>query len=183
MLQGVKLVIGELSAAFVRGPAGPEFYALLSLAGIGLSLWLMVLLLKKRRSRAEAHEGHSREEPVQSTHEIAATQVELRELVQGFSVLAAQVLRALGRDGETKRPADPQNRVCKLLKLGLNPTEVARATGLTVGEVALLMNLQKVRPGSGRDATTPSSDGGSVSEPVHTSNGEPGFGQIEDVRS
>lgn len=183
MLQGVKLAIGELGTAFVRGPEGPEFTALLSLAGIGLSLWLLVLLLKKRRSRPEAREGHAGEEPVQPTQEIAAAQVELRDLVQGFSALAAQVLRALERDGETKRPADPQSRVRELLELGLNPTEVARATGLTVGEVALLMNLQKARLGTGRDATTPSSDGGSVSEPVHTSNGKSGLGQIEDARS
>lgn len=191
MLQGAKLGIGELGAALVRGPEGPELYALLSLTGIGLSVWLLVLLYRRRRSRpvvslvepSEAHAGHSREGPVQPTQEIAAAQAELRELVHGFSTLAAQVLRALERDGETKRPTDPQRRVRELMELGLNQTEVARVTDLTVGEVALLMNLQKVRLGTDRDATTPSSDGGSVSEPVHTSNGKSGLGQIEDARS
>lgn len=191
MLQEVKLVIEELSAVFVRGPEGSELYALLSLTGIGLSVWLLVLLYRRRRSRpvvslvepSEVCEGHSMEEPVQPTQEIAAAQAELRELVHGFSTLAAQVLRALERDGETKRPADPQRRVSELMELGLNQTEVARVTGLTVGEVALLMNLQKVRLGTDHDATTPSSDGGSVSEPVHASNGKSGLGQIEDARS
>lgn len=191
MLQGITLVIEELSAAFVRGPEGPELYALLSLAGIGLSLWLLVLLLKRRRSRpvvslvepSETREDHSVEEPAQPTQEIAAAQAELRELVQGFSALAAKVVRALERDGECNKLADPQSRVRELLELGLNPTEVALATGLAVGEVALLMNLQKVRRGTGRDATTPSSDGGSASEAVHISNGKSGLGQITDARS
>lgn len=191
MLQEVKLVIEELSAVFVRGPEGSELYALLSLTGIGLSLWLLVLLYQRRRSRpvvslvepSEAREDHSREEPAQPIQEIAAAQAELREIVQGFSNLAAQVLRALERDGESKRPADPQHRVSELVELGLNQTEVARVIGLTVGEVALLMNLQKARLGTDRHATTPSSDGESVLKPVHTSNGQSGLGQIEDARS
>lgn len=191
MLQGIKLGIGELGEAFIRGSDGPTLYALLSLAGIGLSLWLLVLLYQRRRSTpvvslvepSEAHEGHSREEPVQPNQEIVAAQAELRELVQGFSTLAAQVLRVLERDGESKRLTDPQSRVRELVELGLNQTEVARVTGLTVGEVALLMNLQKARLGTGRDATTPSSDGGCVSEPIHTSNGKSGLGQSENARS
>lgn len=126
-------------------------------------------------------EDHPGEEPAQPTQEIAAAQAELRELVQGFSTLAAQVLRALEQNGEPQRPADPQSRVRELVGLGFNPTEVARVTGLTVGEVALLMNLQKARRGADRDAATPS-DGGSVSEPVHISNGKSSFGQIEDAR-
>lgn len=192
MLQEVKLAIEELSAAFVRGPEGPELYALLSLAGIGLSLWLLVLLLKRRRSRpvaslvepSETREDHfSGKGPAQPTQEIVATQAELRELVQGFSALAVKVVRALERDGECNKLAVPQSRVRELLELGLDPTEVALATGLAVGEVALLMNLQKVRLGTGRDATTSSSDGGSASEAVHPSNGKSGLGQITDARS
>lgn len=191
MLQEVKFVIEGLGAAFVRGPEGSELYALLSLTGIGLSLWLLVLLYRRRRSRpvaslvepSEAHEGHSMEEPLRPTQEIAAAQAELRELVQGFSNLAAQVLRAFEQNGEPQRPADPQRRVSELVELGLNQTEVARVIGLTVGEVALLTNLQKARLGTDRHATTPSSDGESVPEPVHTSNGQSGLGQIEDARS
>lgn len=171
MLHGLKVMLGELGAGVNRGPAGPEFTLLLSLVGIGLSLWLLVLLLKRRRSMLQGREGNRREDPVQTAQGLATAQAELRELVRGFSALADQVVRAVERDGQSRGPADPQGRVLHLLELGLNPTEVARATGLTVGEVALLMNLHKARLGTDRITTAQSSPALSASEQVHDSNG------------
>lgn len=159
MLQGVTLGIAQLGMALVRGPEGPELYALLSLAGIGLSLLLLFLMLKRRRSRAEAREDRAEQEPVQPPQEIAVAQAELRELVQGFSALAGQMIRAFERGGEGRNLADPQSRVRELLTHGLNPTEVARATGLSLGEVALVMNLHKAQLGNG------GSSHGQVEEP------------------
>lgn len=80
-----------------------------------------------------------------AVHDVAAAQAELRELVREFSVLAAQVLQTVDRNQMPLRLPQAGGAALQLLDRGLTPAEAARATGMTMGEVALLMNLRKAK--------------------------------------
>lgn len=165
----------ELSAREIA-TIGP---LMLSLA----SLCLLFVLLRGWSKGAEVTPVVSGVEPLevgaQAVSEVAAAQVELRELVQGFSCLAEQVLRAFDQHQALSKPPDAQGRAVQLLELGLTPTEVARATGLALGEVALLVNLHRMKAAKGRLAATPPCDAGDLPDRVRDGNGRSSQEEIE----
>lgn len=114
-----------------------------------VSLCLVFVLLRRRLKGTTPRPSGSDIEPsegvAQRTGDVAETQAELRELIREFSVLAAQVLRAVDRNQMLPRLPEAGGAALQLLDLGLTPAEAARATGMTMGEVALLMNLRKVK--------------------------------------
>lgn len=113
-----------------------------------ISLCAAVVLLKKRLRGASPAAGECvidlSESGAPAGRDVAATQAELRELVREFSALAAQVLRAVDRNQIPRLP-EAGGAALQLLDLGLTPAEAARATGMTMGEVALLLNLRKTK--------------------------------------
>lgn len=119
----------------------------------------------------------------QAVSEVAMVQVELRELVREFSSVAEQVLRALDRDQVMARLPDAGGAALQLLDLGLTPTEAARATGMVVGEVALLMNLHRMKAVKGGLAATPLADVGDLLHHVRDGNGRSGHEEIEVART
>jgi hypothetical protein len=106
-------------------------------------------------------------------------QAELRELVQGFSCVAEQVLRALEQHQALSKPPDVQGRAVQLLELGLTPTEVARATGLALGEVALLMNLHRMKAAKDGLVAISPTDAGDLPDRVRDGNGRSGQEESE----
>lgn len=114
-----------------------------------VSLCLVFVLLRRRLTGTTPRPSGSDIEPsegvAQRTGDVAEAQAELRELIREFSVLAAQVLRTVDRNQMLPRLPEAGGAALQLLDLGLTPAEAARATGMTMGEVALLMNLRKVK--------------------------------------
>jgi len=126
-----------------------EVVALGSLVVALASLCTAFVLLRRRLYRATPQPVSHGSEPIegvaQKISDVAAAQAELRELVREFSALAAQVLRTVDRNHTLPRLPEAGGAAVQLLDLGLSPAEAARATGMTMGEVALLMNLRKVK--------------------------------------
>lgn len=152
-----------------------------------VSLCLLFVLLRRRSkgtavqpvvSGAEPHEGGP-----QAVSEVTAVQGELREMVREFSALAEQVLRALDRDQVAARLPAAGGTVLQLLDLGLTPTEAARATGMSVGEVALLMNLHRMKAAKGDLMVIPPCDAGDLPNHVREGNGGSGHGKVEVART
>jgi hypothetical protein len=114
-----------------------------------VSLCLVFVLLRRRLTgttpRPSANDSEPSEGVAHRTDDVAEAQAELRELIREFSVLAAQVLRTVDRNQMLPRLPEAGGAALQLLDLGLTPAEAARATGMTMGEVALLMNLRKVK--------------------------------------
>lgn len=114
-----------------------------------VSLCLVFVLLRRRLKGTTPRPSGSDIEPsegvAQRTGDVTEAQAELRELIREFSVLAAQVLRTVDRNQMLPRLPEAGGAALQLLDLGLTPAEAARATGMTMGEVALLMNLRKVK--------------------------------------
>lgn len=112
-----------------------------------VSLCAAVVLLRKRLRGASQAAGDGAIDLSESGApvgcDVAATQAELRELIREFSAAASQVLQAVDRNQTPWRLPEAGGAALQLLDLGLTPAEAARATGMTMGEVALLMNLRK----------------------------------------
>lgn len=151
-----------------------------------VSLSLLWVLLRRRLKGAIVNpvgSGVEAPEVTQAVSEVATVQVELRELVREFSSVAEQVLRALDRDQVMARLPDAGGAALQLLDLGLTPTEAARATGMAVGEVALLMNLHRMKVVKGGLAATPPADAGDLPHHVRDGNGRSGHEEIEVART
>lgn len=114
-----------------------------------ISLCAVWVLLRRRRQDTAARLAAGGAEPSGGTTrdvgDVTAAQAELRELIREFSALAAQVLRTVDRNQALPRLPEAGGAALQLLDLGLSPAEAARATGMTLGEVALLMNLRKAK--------------------------------------
>lgn len=141
-------IVKELDAYFF-GLGLHEALTIGSLVVSLASLCLAFVLLRRRHhgmTPQRAVSGVESSEGVpQKLHDVAATQKELRALIREFSALAAQVLRTIDRDQALPRLPDAGGAALQLLDRGLTPAEAARATGMTMGEVALLMNLRKAK--------------------------------------
>ncbi|PWB43965.1 MAG: hypothetical protein C3F12_12060 [Candidatus Methylomirabilota bacterium] len=129
---------------------GAQEAVVLGLLTVALvSLCAAFVLVRRRLHGATLHaEPASVEtcrEATPAAADLAAAQAELRELVREFSALAAQVLRTADRYQALPQRPEAGGAALQLLDLGLSPAEAARATGMTMGEVALLMNLRKAR--------------------------------------
>lgn len=138
----------ELSAFFTNLSAqeiaviGP---LMLSLASAVL-LWVLLRRQSKGAPVKSAVSGiESPEVGTQGLSDVTRVQGELRELVREFSTLAEQVLQAVDGDRMGARLPKAGGAALQLVDLGLTPAEAARATQMTVGEVALLMNLRKAQ--------------------------------------
>lgn len=129
----------------------------LSLASL-VSVWILFRRRLRNASIPPVNNGvESSEVGTQSLSDTIKMQAELRELVREFSALAEQVLQTVDCDRVATKPPKAGGAALQLIDLGLTPAEAARATEMTVGEVALLMNLRKART-SKRSL----SDGGSM---------------------
>lgn len=118
---------------------------MLSLASL-LVLWVLLRRQLRRMPAKSVVSGvDSTDAGTQVVNEVVQVQRELRELVREFSVLADRVLQALDRDRALTRLPHAGGAALQLVDLGLTPAEAARATEMTVGEVALLMNLRKAK--------------------------------------
>lgn len=159
---------------------GPLMLSLVSLSLLWVLLrrWLKGAIVNPVVSGVEALEVST-----QAVSEVATVQVELRELVREFSSVAEQVLRALDRDQVMARLPDAGGAALQLLDLGLTPTEAARATGMAVGEVALLMNLHRMKAVKGGLAATPPADAGDLPHHVRDGNGRSGHQENEVART
>lgn len=176
MAHSIASIVKGLTEALFAAPSAREIATLCVLTGLASCLALRFVLLKIRRSKVPAVKTEACSE---AARQVAMTQVELRELVQGFSCLVEQALRALDQHPALSKPPDAQERVVQLLELGLTATEVARATGLAFGEVALLMNLHRAKGAMGRLAATPPTDAGDVPDRVRDGNGRSSQEEIE----
>lgn len=117
---------------------------------LSLASALLLLALLRRQSKGApgkpAISGiESPEVGTQGLSDVTRVQGELRELVREFSTLAEQVLRTVDCDQMTARLPKAGGAALQLVDLGLTPAEAARATEMTVGEVALLMNIRKAK--------------------------------------
>lgn len=148
--------MSDWSASIVKGvdtffvDLGAQEGAMIAALIVSLvSLCLVFVLLRRRLTVTTPRPSGSDIEPsegvAQRTSDVAEAQAELRELIREFSVLAAQVLRTVDRNQMLPRLPEAGGAALQLLDLGLTPAEAARATGMTMGEVALLMNLRKVK--------------------------------------
>ncbi|MGB4782896.1 hypothetical protein [Candidatus Methylomirabilis sp.] len=159
------------------------------IAAIGLlilslvSLSLLWVLLRRRLKGATVEPVVSGVEvpevSTQAASEVAAVQVELREMIREFSSVAEQVLRALDRDQVMAKLPDAGRAALQLLDLGLTPTETARATGMAMGEVALLINLHRMKAVKGGLAATLPTETGGLSDHARSGNGRSGHATIE----
>lgn len=114
-----------------------------------VSLCAAFVLLRKRMRGATPAVGERSidlpESVAPAARDVVATQAELRALIREFSTLASQVLQAVDRNQMPWRLPEAGGAALQLLDLGLTPAEAGRATGMTMGEVALLMNLRKTK--------------------------------------
>jgi hypothetical protein len=100
-------------------------------------------------------------------------------MIREFSSVAEQVLRALDRDQVMAKLPDAGRAALQLLDLGLTPTEAARATGMAMGEVALLINLHRMKAVKGDLAATLPTEAGGVLDHARSGNGRSGYETIE----
>jgi hypothetical protein len=176
MLDRAVLLLGELGAAFASTLRVPGGAILLIMMGVGLGLLVPFMLSSKQGAKSP------RGKPIAVTNspsEVAKAQAELRELVREFSRLAEQVLRALDSPRVIQTSAEAQGKVLHLLGLGLAPNEVARATNLSVGEVALLMNLNRAQVAADPVSATSSVGGVDLAGAAQDGNGGSAGAQIE----
>lgn len=147
------------------------------------SLCLLFVLLRRRSKGTTVKPAVSDVEPPeggpQAVSEVTAAQGELREMIREFSTLAEQVLRVLDREQVAARLPAAGGTALQLLDLGLTPTEAARATGMSVGEVALLMNLHRMKAAKDGLTVMPTCDAGDLPNHVREGNGGSGHGKVE----
>src|SRR5574337_312390 len=147
------------------------------------SLCLLFVLLRRRSKETTVKPAVSDVElpegGPQAVSEVTAAQGELREMIREFSTLAEQILRVLGREQVAARLPAAGGTALQLLDLGLTPTEAARATGMSVGEVALLMNLHRMKAAKDGLTVMPPCDAGDLPNHVREGNGESGHGKVE----
>lgn len=140
-----------------------------------VSLCLLLVLLRRRSKSADVTPVGSGVEPLvvdaQTVSEVVAAQRELRALVWEFSSLAERVLRGVDQDQVAARLPDQGGTAMQLIEHGLTPIEAARATRMTVGELALLMNLHRMKTAKGGLPATPPCDTGELPDHVRDENG------------
>lgn len=157
----------ELSVQQIAA-VGPLMLALVSLC-------LVLVLLRRRPGGAALIQAENAAEPptvdAQTVSEVVAAQRELRGLVREFSSLAERVLRVVEQDQMGARLPDLGGTAMQLIERGLTPIEAARVTRMSVGELALLMNLHRLKTGQDDLSATPPLDSGRVSDCGPRANG------------
>lgn len=171
------------------GLAGLKELSVQQIATVGplmlslMSLCLLLVLLRRRSRGVDVAPVESAEEsPVvdaQTVSEVVAAQRELRGLVREFSSLAERVLRAVDQNQVGARLPDPGGTVMQLIEHGLTPIEAARVTRMSVGELALLMNLHRLKTGKGGLPATLPADTGGLPDHVREENVGVGHETIE----
>lgn len=141
-------IVKELDTyLFTLGAQEAAVLGSLAIALVAACTAFVLLRRQRHETTPQAEVGGVKPSDVapQKVDGVAAAQAELRELVREFSALAAQVLRTVDRHQAPPRLPEAGGAALQLLDLGLSPADAARATGMSMGEVALLMNLRKVQ--------------------------------------